>query len=708
MNKKFVKNICSLAICAVISQSVIMGAGVEVFTQHYNAGQEFLLNNQYQSAIVEFTKCLKINYLDNSARIGLINSYLASASYQANQAKNYEKAANDFRAAITYLKIYPDGEQDIQNSVGMISSATSNLNQGLNVRSYDTTPSARYKKAEALRATGNLPAAIYEFYKAAENSSLSGNAYEQIADSLKVLGNEKRSVYYYKLASDSKPNDGNLRMKYARTLDKIGNYDEALPEYNNALAKAKGDLEILYSLERIYMKKLAQSPRDAELLANIGAIKQAQGDFDSALDYYGKAEQINPENITTRINVGTLYQQKKQYQKAIQAYDSVLTMYPDNGQAMFYKAQALTEMGDKNNALALYRRVVTIEPQNTEAKAAIGRILKETMSPAEYITYLANNGSAEELYDYAYKLHKENKTEDAISAYKAVISKDSSKVDAYVNLAICYASKDDYNNAVNILNTAKSKFPANNLVLKTLKDVQSDSLSTQLASANKSFEEKDYKKAIQEYMAITPETENSLVGIAACYQELQDYSNAIAYYKKAENINPKNAELPYYIGYLYSEQKDWTQAETYLNKAIKLNPQSEAKALLSYVKQNGALSELNQGIELFEKQNYAEALIKFTSVLKKEANNAYAYYYRALIYDEQKQQKLAINDYVNCLKNTDELPIVNYMLAVDYDGIDNYKEAFKYYKLFTEKYKTDDEYLKYAKSRMEELKPYAG
>ena len=37
----------------------------------------------------------------------------------------------------------------------------------------------------------------------------------------------------------------------------------------------------------------------------------------------------------------------------------------------------------------------------------------------------------------------------------------------------------------------------------------------------------------------------------------------------------------------------------------------------------------------------------YNEVLKKEANNAYAYYYRGLIYDEQKQTKLAINDYLN-------------------------------------------------------------
>ena len=699
---------CFLSVCLIISMNVVFAAPASTFAEHYNAAQEYLMQNQYSSAIVEFRKALRINYLDNSARIGLINSYLARATYYANQEKNYDKAANDFRSALFYLKIYPQSEQDVQNSVGMISSAISNLSQCMKVTSFDTSAQNRMDKGEALRAVANFSAAGYEFYKASETAKYAAEGNAQVADMLKLLGNEPRSADFYKKALENSPNDSAIRMKYARTLDRTGQYDNAVTQYNEALANAKGDMEVLYALERIYLKKLAQTPSDAELNANIGAIKQAQGDFESALSYYGKAEQLNPNNITTRINVGTLYQQKKDYRRAIEAYDSVLTLYPSNDQALYYKAQALSDMGDKKAALDLYKRVLVINPNNKDAKNSISALVKETMTPNEYISYLSQNGTASEIYDYAYNLHKKNKTDDAITGYKAALTKDPSKVDTYINLAICYASKDDYNNAISILNVAKSKFPANNQVLKTLKDVESDFGSAKLASASSSYDNKDYRRAIQEYLSITPATENSMLGVAASYQALEDYNNAILYYKKAENINPKNAEIPYYIGYLYSEQQNWGEAEKYLQKAVALNPNSEAKNLLSYVTQNGTLGVLNQGIELYEKQDYKNALLKFNDVLKKEVKNVYAHYYRGLIYDEQKQLKLAVADYTEVLKNSNEFPIVNYLCAVDYDTLENYKEAYKYFQYFVQKYTTDDEYLKYAKSRMEELKPYAG
>lgn len=676
------------------------------FAEHYNSGQNFLTQNQYSSAIVEFRKAMRINYLDNSARIGIINSYLARATHYANTEKSYEKAANDFRSALFYLKMYPDDERDVQNSIGMIQSATSNLNQCLKVLSFDTTPGARYKKAEQLRAIANFPAASYEFAKAAESEKYASEANAQIGDLMKLLGNDKRSADYYKIALEKNPSDSVTKMKYARTLDKIGQYDTAVTQYNDALANAKGDMEVLYALERIYLKKLAQTPNDSDLNANIGAIKQAQGDLDSALSYYGKAERLNPNSTLTRINVGTLYQQKKDYRRALEAYDSVLTLEPSNTKAMFYKAQALAEMGDKQTALNMYKSVLTLDPQNQEAKNALTELAKASMSPIEYISYLSKNGTKEELYDYSYTLHKEGKIEEAIHGYRAYLVKDQTKADAYVNLGICYASKDDYGSAITTLNVAKDKFPSNNLVLKTLKDIQGDYSSTRISNAVESYNTKDYKKAIKQYLEITPPTETTMLGVASSYQALNDYDNAILYYKKAEALNTKNAEIPYYIGYLYSEQQKWEEAETYLKKAVALNSESNAKQLLDYVSQNGNLGVLNSGIELYEKKDFTAALSKFNEVLKKENNNAFAYYYRGLIYDEQKQQKLAIADYLNVLKISKDFPIVNYLTAVDYDGLENYKEAFKYYNKFIAEYSADDEYLKYAKNRAKELEPF--
>ena len=208
MKKNFAGTLCVVALMAQFSVLPAYCGSVQAFAQHYESAQNYLAQGQYSSAIVEFRKALRINYLDNSARIGLINSFLSRATYYANQEKNYEKSANDFRSAIFYLKMYPTKDQTVANSSGMIASATENLNQCLKVTGFDRTVSNRYKKAEELRAMGNFSAAAYEFMKAAENSSLAADSNAQIADLMKLLGNEPRSADYYKIAMDLKPNDG--------------------------------------------------------------------------------------------------------------------------------------------------------------------------------------------------------------------------------------------------------------------------------------------------------------------------------------------------------------------------------------------------------------------------------------------------------------------------------------------------------------------
>ena len=79
------------------------------FGEHYALGQEYLSNYQFSSAILEFQNALKINYMDNSARIGLVNSYLANGSFLANKNKDYRGSADCYRSALFYLLYFPTG-----------------------------------------------------------------------------------------------------------------------------------------------------------------------------------------------------------------------------------------------------------------------------------------------------------------------------------------------------------------------------------------------------------------------------------------------------------------------------------------------------------------------------------------------------------------------------------------------------------------------
>lgn len=681
------------------------------FAQYYDAAQQELAQFQYSSAITDFKKALRINYMDESARVGLVNAYMARGTYYANKDKNWEDAANDYRAALFYLKYYPQSNQDIQNAIQSIENATENLNQCLNMLKFDTSAKSRFAKAKDLRLQGLFPEAGYEFAQTLSDSSLKAKAYEQIADIMNILGNDQKCSEYLQKAIAIDPNNANLRLKSARVFDRLGQDEAAAKDYNYALANGSNDLETLYSLERIYRQKLAQSSNDANTLNDLGAILQKENKYDEALQYYTQASQLDPQNITTRLNIGTLYQQKGSYDAAIGAYDSILFLNPDNIQANLYKAQCLAALGQNDKALEGFNKVLSLDPNNKDAKNQIFDVLKATKTPAEIMAYMSQNpligkNTINDMYNYAIELHRQNKFDDAIAYYKEVLKVKTDNPEVYLNLAIAYRQKNDLTSARQILQAAKVKFPNNKQIADNLSSMQQESVAGQFDDASKSYNSGDFQKSLAAYKAIQPPTFDSLCGIAASYKELNNDALAIENYKKALNLKT-DSDVAYYIGVLYSEKEDWANSKLYIKKAIAINPNNaKAKDLLGSVTEQLNIKRVDSAIALYDKSNYTESFKILNQVLAEDAKNAYALYYRGLIYDAQKKYTLAIADYKKAILYNASLTTIYYLLGLDYDSLAQYKAALSNYKKYAQLTAEDNEYKKYANERIKQLKKY--
>lgn len=705
---KFTKKFLCVIACLLITYSIAKAD----FAEHYNAGQQYLSQFQYSSAIDEFKKALKINYMDDSARIGLINSYLARGTYFANKDRDWENAANDYRAALFYLKYYPENN-DVQNSMQIILNSTQNLNQCLEMQKFDTSAKSRYEKAKELRFNGSFPAAAYEFIQATTDSSLRKDSYGQAADILNIMGNYPKSIEYYKKALDSGADDPSLRFRYAIVLDKAGKSDTAVQEYNNVLASGSDDPEIMYALERIYKKKLDQNPNDAATITSLGAILQKQNKLDEALQYYTQAGKLDPSNVTTRLNIGTLYQQKKSYDAAIAAYDSILLLYPDNIQANLYKAQCLIAIGQNDKANEVFRKVSSLDPSNKDIKLQIYDSYKSTMTPSQFITYLSqkaitDRNAIDYMYNYSIDLHKQNQFDDAIAGYREVLKYKTDNPEVYLNLAIAYKQKQDNITAKQILQDAKVKFPTNKQIADNLNAINQEALAGKFDDATKAYTSGDYKSALAAYQAIQPPTFDSLSGIGACYKALNNDDQALEYYKKAFDLSP-NSDIAYYIGVLYSEKENWANSKIYLKKALALNANNaKAKDLLGTVIEQNNIKIVDSGIALYDKGKYVEALSIFNKVLTEDPKNAYAHYYKGLILDVDKKYLLAIAEYQKALKASPDLNIIYYLMALDYDNLKQFKNALINYRKYVAATAEDNEYKKYSQDRAKELKKYEG
>lgn len=681
---------------------------------YYNNGVKFLKSNQYTNAIDEFRKALRENPADKSSKIQLVNAYILRAQYYNNTAKDYNRAANDLRSSIFYLKYYDNSPVDAQY-INNLNTMEQNLENILYAINADQTPKGRFTMGKSLRAQGEFAAAVVEFQKAQQDTNYKKSSLANIGEIYDILNIPELAINYLEQALSMGAGNSNLHIKLANSYAKLGQTNKAAEQYNFALSDAENNQDILTELENIWKEKITQNPNDAEAHANLGAVYQKKNNFQAALTQYEKAEALNPSNVTTRLNIGTLYQAKKEYETAIAAYDTIIEVNPNHLQAYLYKAQCYKEMGNKEAALQNYKLALNLDPSNQALKDEVYSMYEKTLTQDEKIDYLKqqvekNASNSVATYKYAYESHKLGNLSEAIKYYQQTIKLDTKNQDAYINLAQAYQQQGDLTQAKTILTQAKELFPQNTLIPKQIASIEAETISTLYSKASDLFNQKKFKEAIEIYTQITPATAESLLSIGACYQSLNDNTSAAKYYEKSFAIDYKNSDTAYYTALAYSNIEDFEKAKTYAKKALEINTKNQnAQELLAYVIEQENTENLDKALEHIDKQEYKEALALLNKSIEQDDSDANAYYYRAMIYDLQKDYNKAITDYKKALAYNPQILIANYSIAVAYDNLSQFANALFYHKKYlteTQKVGETNDYTRYSARRIQDLKKY--
>ena len=709
MLKKVLVSAMLLSLCTAPVFFDVLQKDMEAAYAYYEQAEKFSKNSQYSSAIGELKKGLQLNPYDSSIRIALINNYLLRATYYNNKSHEYLKAMNDIRSTLFYLKYYgtPLNDPTAQKA---IEDAQSNLDYLYRQTQIAMNLKNRYQIAKNLKRDGDFSASAYEFIQASDEPSVAEDAYIQTGDLLTIMGNQQIASDYYKKALKKNPNNASTHLKLAKAYDSLGEINLANTEYNYTLSKVGNNRALLLELESIWVKKIGNKPNDAESHTNLGAVYQKLGDDAKALMEYEKSKTLNPKNAITRFNIATLYQGKKDYNNAISAYDEVLQLEPGNKDARFYKAQCYSELKQFEKAVEEYKKVLALDPQNTQAKNLMLQAMSHVSSPEEMLDNLAQATTsgpvdANTIYNYAYELHKANKLDQAIVNYQKAISMDPKIADAYINMAQAYRQINDFESASRTISNGLAKLPDNEELKKYSQEIKSDIKELSLASGSELFKQGNYNEAIAKYLSIEQKTADVYTNIGACYQALNDDKKAIDYYKLALAKEPNNGDIAFYLGQSYSNLEDWTNARSYLAKARTLKPENNnIKELYNYVVDQQDQIALDRALDMYSKGDYTNALAVLNNVLSQNKSNAFAYYYRGLIFDAQKKYELALNEYVKTVgASHDGIPEAYYSMALDYDYLGKKKEAYLNYQKYLSLASADNEYTKYAKSRMNEI-----
>lgn len=698
--------VCGLT--TISAQAAISQKDTIAAQSYYEKAEYYSKNSQYSTAIDSLKKGLRLNPYANNIRIGLINNHLLRATYYNNTSKEYMKAMNDLRSALFYLEYYGLKLTDDSASKA-IADNTNNLNLLYNQTQIATNLKNRYQIAKNLRADGEFAASAYEFLQASEEPSIKENCFTQVGELFTILGNPYQAADYYKKALSLNNNNAANHLKLAKAYDELGEADLANKEYNYTLSVADNDKSLMLELESIWIKKIGLNPNNAEAHTNLGAVYQKLGDYPKALQEYSKAKVLNPKNLTTRFNIGTLYQIQKEYSLAINAYDEVLQFEPNNESARYYKAICLSESKQFARATDEFRKLLELKPNDIEIRTLMLENMSKVATPQEmlnnYATAIKNGPvDASVYYNYAYLLHKEGRLGEAITNYNIAIQNNAGGTDAYLNLAQAYKQKKDFANASKIINDGLKKYPNNADLIKYEEELTADSTTEKLIAGTNLYKQGKFQEAIAQYESIDSKTPETYLNIGSCYQAMNNDAKAIEYYKQAMIKDSNNSDIALYLGQSYLNLEDFENAKSYLGKAVSLNQNNKlARELYNYVVEQQEQVVLQRALDFYSKGQYANALSVLNNLLAQNKNNIYAYYYKGMIFDAQKKYSSAVVEYQKMLAISDSIPEGYYALAVDLEYIKQPQAALVNYKKYLNAASQENEYTRYAQSRIDEL-----
>jgi len=112
------------------------------------------------------------------------------------------------------------------------------------------------------------------------------------------------------------------------------------------------------------------------------------GDFETAMDYYRKELQKEPDNYSHLSKIAEIHEKREQYPEAISTMEELIRIYPEDQYYIRRLGRLYHEWGRKEKAMEYYKKALDLEP----AESGLRR----------YISYLTTGGDDCFWEDYAY------------------------------------------------------------------------------------------------------------------------------------------------------------------------------------------------------------------------------------------------------------------------------------------------------------------
>jgi tetratricopeptide (TPR) repeat protein len=413
--------------------------------------------------------------------------------------------------------------------------------------------------------------------------------------------------------------------KFSRFFIQHGFYDEAIKYAGEASELVSFDdypqikTEALVCIGDAYRHKI---PRN-----NLGDMEKDSPFIAKALEYYDQVLERDPDNALANFGKGLILFDYKDYENARICFEKTIKMDSSIFEAYNNLAICMSRQGNREGAEKLYRKALEIKPDDVKTLVNLGNHYFETEQYAlciEPYKKLLELDAAEEIHTNrlmaAYMHEGMSEKAEKLSVYEAekgrigrfppgVIFLNGGKYDETIEYykddlingsgekmknalyftGRAYSGKQDYNEALKLLEQARTMDPDDDRVIRAIGNVYRDTDKYTEA-------EKCYRLAL----SLDPEHEGLLLDLADIYHKMENHKQAAIYYERFLKFEDYNAPAWYNLGLCYLE----TGKPGKVDKCFKKASESETIApelLLEIGNKYYDLKKYKKAIEYYKK-----------------------------------------------------------------------------------------------------------
>jgi tetratricopeptide (TPR) repeat protein len=554
---------------------------------HIARGKEYLKQDRYAEARIEFRSALQIDRKMAAAHFGLGEAALALGHMQEAAEAYYEAMrldADNLEARVRVGALLAQYSTDES-----VKEAERLANEALK-RNPD------YVEGRVLLGNVRIAQKLWDGAKAEFDRAIS-------LDPQRVETHLNLARYYDQRADADPSQQATFRSQaetiYRQTIEKNPNSADARLAFGDFLSAHKRAAEA----ERQLLAALQSDPKNKLVLVALRRFYETQQRFDEAEKYLERLVEFDPDKAAGRAQIIELHARTGRVHQAVSEYQQLLKDDPKYLRGYSRLAELLLELGDVNGATKNVEAALKLSPQDTDALLMRGRLL-------------TLNGQYRE----------------AVNDLDQALRMEPTMPAALYYAADAHLANNDPTQARLVVNRLLSFYPRNpmgmlmqvRIHLNEGKAAEAEKLATQVIENVSRLKSNNVALQTARIPADTlPEWESkSYISRAVARIQTRDFAEAQADLERAIQIDSRNAEPHINLATIHSLRGDLAVAQREAERAIFLSPSN--------------ISAINALISVFLRQkNYQAAHLKLDELAAAQSARSQLQELRAQVFAAQ-------------------------------------------------------------------------